>query len=107
MKQKPSARLIQALKAGLVGYALSLLVVTLFASPIISVHVDVGHSHPQHTAAHVHPISSFFSSTLPETFTPFVFIFVFVTLALSYIPITQQRYPEFDWQSRAPPASVR
>ena len=82
MTRKPQLR--QALKAGLVGYALSLLVVTLFASPIISAHVDVGHSHPQQTAAHIHPLSSFFSSTASHSDIVLLFIAIFTPLVCSY-----------------------
>ena len=65
-------RFRQALRAGTVAYAVSLLAIALFVSPIVGSHLDFGHTHAQNTAAHVHAISDFFTSSTPQSVNLFV-----------------------------------
>ena len=54
-------RLKNALKSGLLAYALTALTLALFASPLLANHFDFGHLHPDDAPTHVHTLSSVFT----------------------------------------------
>ena len=69
-------KLRRAVKAGAVSYAVALLTIALFATPIVGTHLDFGHTHPQNSLAHTHAISDFFSATSTTTVSFAVLSFV-------------------------------
>lgn len=71
-------RFNQALKAGSVAYAVSLLAIALFLSPIVGSHIDFGHTHAPNTVTHVHAISGFLTGITTQGIS-------FVYLLLSFI----------------------
>ncbi len=97
-------RFKQALKAGLVAYAISFLATALFVSPLLAKHVDFGHSHPQNTTAHTHAISDFFSSDAPQSTTRIIVGLSVIALVYTTRSNKKQSFVYSLCKSRAPPS---
>jgi len=93
----------QALRAGVIAYAISLLAIALFVSPIVGTHLDFGHTHAQNTVAHAHAISDFYTSSIPLT-QSFVVLSLVILASLSIARSSVCGQFVFSTrQSRAPP----
>ena len=100
-------RLTLALRAGVSAYAALVLLSALLASPFGANHQDFGHSHPSHTAAHVHSLQSFLGGTAAVPAAP-----LRLALALvSVLPLLSSQTLKIQlarryFASRAPPTTV-
>jgi len=96
-------RLKNAVKSGLLAYALTALTLAIFASPLLANHFDFGHLHPDDAPTHVHTLSSVFTVGLggsSPTFIPSSNHFIKVVLPKTQFVSKLLTHPV---GSRAPP----
>ena len=98
-------KLRRALKAGTVSYAVALLAVALFATPIVGTHLDFGHTHPQNSAAHTHAISDFFSATSAAIISFAVLSFIVLSILFLSLHKPDRLALLSTLRSRAPPVN--